>query len=36
VQTPVTLVNTDSGWTLIAREGRPLGYVAARDLAPLQ
>jgi WD40 repeat protein/uncharacterized caspase-like protein len=35
-KTPVTLVKSDSGWTLIAREGRPLGFVATKDLAPLQ
>ena len=35
-KTPVTLVKSDSGWTLIAREGRPLGFVATKDLAPIQ
>jgi uncharacterized protein YgiM (DUF1202 family) len=34
--TAVTLVKTESGWTLIAREGKPLGYVAAKDLLPIQ
>jgi hypothetical protein len=35
-KTPVTLVKDEAGWTLIARDGRPLGYVATRDLTPLQ
>jgi uncharacterized caspase-like protein len=35
-RTPVTLVKSDGGWTLIAREGRPLGFVATKDLAPIQ
>ncbi|HWV40983.1 caspase family protein [Pseudorhodoplanes sp.] len=35
-KTPVTLVRSEAGWTLVAREGRPLGYVATRDLSPLQ
>ena len=35
-KTPVTLVKSDAGWTLIAREGRPLGFVATKDLAPIQ
>jgi len=34
--TPVTLVKSDAGWTLIAREGRPLGFVLTKDLAPIQ
>jgi WD40 repeat protein/uncharacterized caspase-like protein len=34
--TPVTLVNSEAGWTLIARDAKVLGYVASRDLAPLQ
>ena len=35
-KTPVTLVKSDAGWTLVAREGRPLGFVATKDLAPIQ
>lgn len=35
-RTPVTVISSEEGWTLIAREGRMLGYVAARDLAPLR
>ena len=34
--TPVTLVNSEAGWALVAREGHPLGFVATKDLAPLQ
>jgi hypothetical protein len=34
--TPVTLVNGAGGWTLVAKEGRPLGYVATRDLVPMK
>jgi hypothetical protein len=34
--TPVTLVNSEGGWTLVAKDGRPIGYVATRDIAPLQ
>jgi len=36
VKTPVTLVKSEGAWTLVAQQGRPLGYVATRDLAPLQ
>ncbi|OQW58780.1 MAG: hypothetical protein A4S14_07075 [Proteobacteria bacterium SG_bin9] len=35
-RTPVTVISSEAGWTLVAREGRMLGYVAARDLAPLR
>ena len=35
-KTPVTVVSTEAGWTLVAREGRMLGYVAAGDLAPIR
>ncbi|MDB5601777.1 MAG: hypothetical protein JWN71_3821 [Xanthobacteraceae bacterium] len=35
-KTPVTLVKSDAGWTLVAREGRPLGYVATQDLTPMR
>jgi uncharacterized caspase-like protein len=34
--TSVTLVRSEAGWALIAREGRPLGYVAAHDLGVLR
>jgi WD40 repeat protein len=34
--TLVTLVKTEQGWTLVARNGKPLGYVASTGLAPLQ
>jgi WD40 repeat protein len=34
--TLVTLVKTEHGWTLVARSGKPLGYVASTGLAPLQ
>jgi uncharacterized caspase-like protein len=35
-QTPVTLVTSEAGWTLVAREGKSLGYVAAHELTPIQ
>ena len=34
--TPVTLVNSAAGWTLVARDTKVLGYVAMKDLVPLQ
>ena len=34
-QTPVTVVKSEGGWSLIASEGKPIGYVATRDLAPV-
>ena len=34
--TPVTLVKSEAGWTLVASEGRPIGYVAAGGLTPMQ
>ena len=34
-KTPLTLVRSEGGWTLVASHGRPIGYVATRDLAPL-
>jgi hypothetical protein len=34
--TQVTLIETASGWSIIARDGQRLGYVEARQLAPLQ
>jgi hypothetical protein len=30
------LFKPDAGWTLIAREDRPLGFVATKHLAPIQ
>ena len=33
---PVTVLENRNGWALIASEGKPLGYVAARHLTPLQ
>ncbi|MGD9925593.1 MAG: caspase family protein [Pseudorhodoplanes sp.] len=35
-KTPVTAVRSEAGWALIARDGRPVGYVATRDLEPLR
>jgi WD40 repeat protein/uncharacterized caspase-like protein len=35
-QTRVTVVESKDGWALIASGGKPLGYVATRDLAPAQ
>lgn len=32
--TPITIIESRNGWSLVASEGRPLGYVATRDLAP--
>ena len=32
-KTAVTVLESKNGWSLIAREGRPIGYVATRDLA---
>ncbi len=32
----VTVLKSDANWTLIASEGKPLGYVATRDLVPVQ
>jgi hypothetical protein len=34
--TAVTLVKREAGWTLVAREGKILGYVATTDLIPIQ
>ncbi len=35
-KTGVTVLESKNGWSLIASEGQPLGYVATRDLAPMQ
>ena len=35
-KTPVTVLESKNGWALVASGGRPLGYVATRDLAPTQ
>ncbi|MCK1743770.1 SH3 domain-containing protein [Bradyrhizobium sp. 139] len=35
-KTTVTVLESKNGWSLIAREGKPLGYVATRDLAPVR
>jgi CobQ-like glutamine amidotransferase family enzyme len=32
--TAVTGLENHDGWSLVAAEGKPLGYVASRDLAP--
>jgi hypothetical protein len=34
--TAVTLVKREAGWTLVARQGKILGYVATTDLIPIQ
>jgi WD40 repeat protein/uncharacterized caspase-like protein len=34
--TTVSLMRTEQGWTLVARDGKQLGYVAREYLAPLQ
>ncbi|MCX7308752.1 MAG: caspase family protein [Afipia sp.] len=35
-KTAVTVLKSENGWSLIASGGRPVGYVATRDLAPIQ
>jgi hypothetical protein len=35
-KTEVTVLKSENGWALIASGGKPLGYVAARSLAPMQ
>jgi uncharacterized caspase-like protein len=32
----VTAVNTEPGWVLVAKEGKTIGYIATRDLAPIR
>jgi hypothetical protein len=34
--TPVTQVRSEAGWSLVARNGRPVGYVASKDITPLR
>jgi uncharacterized caspase-like protein len=34
-RTGVTVLRSEGGWSLVAREGKPIGYVATRDLAPM-
>ena len=35
-KTMVTVVESKDGWSLIASDGKPIGYVATRDLTPAQ
>jgi uncharacterized caspase-like protein len=35
-RTEVTVIESRDGWSLIASEGKPIGYVATKDLAPAQ
>jgi WD40 repeat protein/uncharacterized caspase-like protein len=35
-KTAVTVLESKDGWSLIAAEGKPIGYVATRDLATVQ
>ena len=35
-KTPVSVLASKNGWSLIAAGGKPLGYVATRDLSPTQ
>jgi WD40 repeat protein/uncharacterized caspase-like protein len=35
-KTPVTVLESNNGWSLVATDGKPLGYVATKDLAPAQ
>jgi WD40 repeat protein/uncharacterized caspase-like protein len=35
-KTAVTVLENKNGWALIASDGKPIGYVATRDLAPMQ
>jgi uncharacterized caspase-like protein/WD40 repeat protein len=34
--TSVAIVRTEAGWTLVAKDGKALGYVAGASLAPIQ
>ncbi|MBX9821138.1 MAG: SH3 domain-containing protein [Afipia birgiae] len=33
-KTVVTVLESEGGWLLIASQGRPIGYVATRNLVP--
>lgn len=33
---PVTVLKSEGGWSLVVSEGNPIGYVATRDLRPMQ
>jgi len=35
-KTPVMVLESKDGWSLLASEGKPIGYVATRDLVPVQ
>lgn len=35
-KTRLTVLESKNGWSLVAADGKPLGYVATRDLAPAQ
>jgi len=35
-KTPLTLVGSEGGWSLVATHGQPIGYLATRELAPIQ
>jgi hypothetical protein len=35
-KTTVTVLQTTKGWSLVARGGEPIGYIAARDLIPIR
>jgi hypothetical protein len=35
-KTPMTLVRSEAGWSLVARNGRPVGYVATKELTPMR
>lgn len=35
-KTAVAVIESKNGWSLIAADGKPLGYIATRDLAPIQ
>jgi hypothetical protein len=34
-KTGLTVLESKNGWSLVASEGKPLGYVATQDLAPV-
>ena len=35
-KTAVKVLKSEGGWALVAQDGKPLGYVATRDLVPIQ